>query len=188
MMRIITGSARGTRLLAPEGLNTRPTSERANMGIFNILQFQISGRRVLDLFAGSGQMALEALSRGAEYAYICDSAKDAVDIIKKNVQKTRLTDCSVLCADYKQAIKQLSNESFDLIILDPPYKLGLIPDAVSRLANADMIKAGGIVVCEDEREAPYEFEGFTLRRHAKYGRAYLTVLEKNILKKDLEEH
>ena len=179
MMRIITGKARGVRLDTLEGENTRPTAERVKEALFSMLQYEIQGMRVLDLFGGSGQMALEALSRGAEYAYICDSAKDAVDIIKKNVQKTSLTDCSVLCADYKQAIKQLSNESCDLIILDPPYKLGLIPDAVSRLANADMIKAGGIVVCEDEREAPYEFEGFTLRRHAKYGRAYLTVLEKN---------
>ena len=179
MMRIITGKARGVRLETLEGENTRPTAERVKEALFSMLQYEVQGMRVLDLFGGSGQMALEALSRGAEYAYICDSAKDAVDIIKKNVQKTRLTDCTVLCLDYKQAIKQLSGECFDLIILDPPYKLGLIPDVITRLTEAGMVKDGGIVVCEDERAEPYEFEGYTLRRHAKYGRAYLTVLEKN---------
>lgn len=179
MMRIITGKARGVRLDTLEGENTRPTAERVKEALFSMLQYEVQGMRVLDLFGGSGQMALEALSRGAEYAYICDSAKDAVEIIKGNVKKTRLTDCTVLCADYKQALKSLSGESFDLVILDPPYKLGLIPDVLARLSGADMVKAGGIVVCEDERPEPYEYEGYTLRRHAKYGRAYLTVLEKN---------
>lgn len=179
MMRIITGKARGVRLDTLEGENTRPTAERVKEALFSMLQYEVQGMRVLDLFGGSGQMALEALSRGAEYAYICDSAKDAVEVIKRNVQKTRLTDCTVLCADYKQLIKQLSRERFDLVILDPPYKLGLIPDVLSRLSAAGMVKPGGIVVCEDESTAPYEHEGFTLRRHAKYGRAYLTVLEKN---------
>ncbi len=178
MMRIITGKARGVRLDTLEGENTRPTAERVKEALFSMLQYEVQGMRVLDLFGGSGQMALEALSRGAEYAYICDSAKDAADVIKRNVQKTRLTDCTVLCLDYKQAIKQLCAESFDLVILDPPYRLGLIPDVLSRLSAAGMVRPGGIVVCEDERSEPYEYEGFTLRRHAKYGRAYLTVLEK----------
>ena len=106
MMRIITGRARGTHLYTLEGDATRPTSERAKEAVFSMLQFELAGRAVLDLFAGSGQMALEAVSRGAERAVLVDASPKAVEIIKKNVQKTHFeAECTVLCADYTDVLR-----------------------------------------------------------------------------------
>lgn len=178
MMRIITGKARGTALATLAGDATRPTAERAKEALFSMLQFELHGMRVLDLFGGSGQIALEALSRGAAFAYICDSAEDACKIIRKNIAKTRLTDCTLLCCDYKKALAQLRNEQFDFVFLDPPYRLGLIPDALERIASYGMIRPGGYLVCEDERQEPYTCPGFSLHKHTSYGRIHLTVLKK----------
>ena len=121
-MRIITGSARGTKLETLEGDATRPTADRVKEAVFNIIQFEVEGRSMLDLFAGSGQMALEALSRGAESALLADSGTDAVNIIKSNAKKARLYEkCRVLCSDYKSVIRGCADrEKFDIIFLDPP--------------------------------------------------------------------
>ena len=108
-MRIITGKSRGTTLVTLEGENTRPTSERAKEAVFSMLQFELEGRRVLDLFGGSGQLALEALSRGAASAVIADSSRQAVEIIKKNAEKTRLAPCcNIICADWTQTLRRLA--------------------------------------------------------------------------------
>ena len=165
MMRIITGKARGVRLDTLEGLATRPTSERAKEAIFNTLQFEITGKRVLDLFSGSGQLALEALSRGAKGGVLCDNSPDAVKVIKRNIEKTRLL-----------------GEKFDIVFLDPPYAAKLICDSLDALDRYDLVADGGIVVCEDEIPEPYEHEGYKLRKHGKYGRIYLSFLEKEAKK------
>lgn len=180
MMRIITGSARGTRLETLEGDNTRPTAEKTKMAIFNVLQFDIEGRRVLDLFGGSGQMALEALSRGAESAFICESDKGAFDVIKRNAQKTKLfSQVRLVCTDYKSALRGLEGkEKFHLIFLDPPYKSGYLIDALKRITESDLIETGGYIVCESDDPKPFETEGMTLYRHSKYGKTYITILEK----------
>ncbi len=178
MMRIITGKAKGTRLETLAGDATRPTAERVKEALFSMLADRVQGARVLDLFGGSGQLALEALSRGAEYAYLCDSARDAVCVIGRNVEKTRLTDCTVLCCDWRRALDRLAGEDFDLIFLDPPYKLGLIPQVLTRIAQLGLCGPGGMIVCEDERLEPHTCPGFTVYRYTRYGRICLTLLQK----------
>ena len=180
MMRIITGTAKGARLETLEGDATRPTAERTKQAIFNILQFDIEGRKVLDLFGGSGQMALEALSRGADSAYIADASPEACDIIKKNARKTKLFEkVRLVTNDYKSVIRSLSGrESFHLIFLDPPYKSDYLADAVQRIVNGGLLADGGYIVCEGENPEPVTCEGLTVFRHSKYGRAYVTILEK----------
>ncbi len=182
MMRIITGSARGTRLDTLEGESTRPTAERTKMAIFNTLQFDIEGRKVLDLFGGSGQMALEALSRGATSAFICDADTAAFDIIKRNAQKTKLFDrVRLVCTDYKSALRSLSGkERFNIIFLDPPYKSDYLSDALKKIVDGDLIENGGYIVCESDRSEPFTASGLSVYKHAKYGKAYVTILEKSI--------
>lgn len=180
MMRIITGKARGVRLETLEGLTTRPTAEKTKMAIFNALQFDIEGRSVLDLFGGSGQMALEALSRGAEKAFICEYDKKAFEIIKRNAQKTKLFDCvRLVCTDYKNALKSLSGkEKFGLIFLDPPYDSDYIKIALRRIYEGDMLCDGGYIVCESDKLEPFTSEGFSIYKHSKYGKSYVTILTK----------
>ncbi len=180
MMRIITGTARGARLETLEGETTRPTAERTKQAIFNILQFDIEGRKVLDLFGGSGQMALEALSRGAASAYIADVDRDACEVIKRNARKTKLFEkMQLVTSDYKTVLRNLSGrETFHLIFLDPPYKSDYLADAVRRIVQGNLLADGGYIVCESESAEPVTCEGLTVFRHSKYGRAYVTILEK----------
>jgi 16S rRNA (guanine(966)-N(2))-methyltransferase RsmD len=185
MMRIITGRARGTHLYTLEGDATRPTSERAKEAVFSILQFELAGRAVLDLFAGSGQMGLEAVSRGAERAVLVDASPKAVEIIKKNVQKTRFeSECTVLCADYADVLRTRRAglpEQFGLVIIDPPYAKRLVPTALNLLLQGNRLEEGAFVVCESAEEDIFEGNEalaarFEVRRRAKYGVAYVTVL------------
>ena len=133
-MRIITGSARGANLFTLAGEATRPTAQRTKEAIFSMIQFDIEGRKVLDLFAGSGQLSLEALSRGAAEAVLCDSSREAVNIIRRNAEKTRLADkCKINVTDANAFIGRLGSEKFDIVFLDPPYALKLIPGVLNRL-------------------------------------------------------
>ncbi len=151
-MRVITGSARGMKLRTLEGLSTRPTSDRVKEAIFNIIQFDLEGRRVLDLFAGSGQLAVEALSRGAGYAVLVDQNPEAVKVIKENLKKTKLIDqATVLRADYLQYLSGC-REKFDIILLDPPYAEKMLETALHKISEIDILNEGGIIVCERARE------------------------------------
>lgn len=183
-MRIITGKARGTKLATLEGDNTRPTSERAKEAIFSTLQFDIDGACVLDLFAGSGQMGLEALSRGADSATLCDLSRDAIAVIKKNAEKTRLLEnCRVICSDFRSALKkQTKKKAFDLVFLDPPYALGVIPEALELLLCEDLLKVGAKIICE---AASFEdvfgknenlSSCFEVLKQTRYGVACVTIL------------
>lgn len=184
MMRIITGKARGVRLATLSGEHTRPTSERAKEAVFSMLQFEIQGKEVLDLFSGSGQMGLEALSRGARHAVLCDSAREAVEVIRKNAEKTRLLSlCEILCMDYRLALRSLRRKCrFDLVFLDPPYALGAIPAVLKGLIEGDMLSGGAIVVCETAEEGDVFADEERLRdrfeilRAVRYGAAFVTVL------------
>ena len=150
-MRIITGKAKGIRLVTLEGEATRPTAERVKEAVFSMLQFDIEGRRVLDLFAGSGQMALEAVSRGAREAVLVDKSKDAVSIINKNIAKTKLVEeCKVFCIDWADYIRRFGTEKFDIVFLDPPYAAGLYAPALSALLTAGMLKPTSLIVCESD--------------------------------------
>ncbi|NLE12426.1 MAG: 16S rRNA (guanine(966)-N(2))-methyltransferase RsmD [Clostridiales bacterium] len=178
-MRIITGSAKGAKLEALEGEETRPTAERVKEAVFSMIQFDIEGRRVLDLFAGSGQMGLEALSRGAERAVFTDSNPHAVEIIKANAQKIGLFKrCSISCTDYARYIRSAAGEKFDIIFLDPPYGSDLLEDALKMLTAADLVADNGYVICETDSPTPLSAEGMRLKRHYKYGRIYISLLTK----------
>ncbi len=182
MMRIITGRARGTQLYTLAGETTRPTSERAKEAVFSMLQFELSGARVLDLFAGSGQMALEAISRGASSAVLVDASREAVDILRKNVAKTHFeAECEIKCADYAQFLRGKCQASFNLVILDPPYAARLVAPALKLLLCGGWLSAGATIVCESAEEDIFENDlslaaQFEVRRRAKYGVAHMTVL------------
>lgn len=183
MMRIITGKAKGKRLLTLEGSDTRPTAERAKEAIFSSIQFDIEGRRVLDLFAGSGQMGLEALSRGAGEAMFVDSSLQAMDIVKENAKNTGMFDLSrFLVSDYRNYIRKAAGkESFDLVFIDPPYASNSAADAAERIATAGLCKSGCIVVCESETsvltDLPSLLEKYREVKTSRYGRAFVTILE-----------
>ncbi len=185
MMRIITGRARGTHLYTLEGETTRPTSERAKEAVFSMLQFELTGRDVLDLFAGSGQMGLEAVSRGAKSAVLVDASPKAIEIVKKNVQKTHFEkECTVLCADYADALRSRRPgmpEQFGLVVIDPPYAKRLVCPALDLLLKENWLTDGAYVVCESAEDNVFEGREdlaalFDVRRRAKYGAAYVTVL------------
>ena len=182
MMRIITGKARGVKLDTLDGLATRPTTEKVKEAIFSTIQFEIEGRNVLDLFAGSGQMALEALSRGAREAVLVDASKEAAEIIRKNAVKTKLfPNTRVIVNDYKTAIKQLAGrEKFDIIFCDAPYAAKLTGDAVEKVLKGGLLSDGGIMICETDEDKTYERDGFALRKHTHYGRVFVSVYEKAI--------
>jgi 16S rRNA (guanine(966)-N(2))-methyltransferase RsmD len=183
-MRIITGKARGAKLVTLEGEATRPTAERTKEAIFSVIRFEIAGARVLDLFAGSGQLGLEALSQGAEHAVFCDAAKRAVDVIRSNVEKTRMQDAAeVLCADWQVALKRFAErEQFDLVFLDPPYAMGLLPQVLDALCRGKLLAPGACVVCESAAEADVFgtdaalAQRFEVRRASRYGAAFVSIL------------
>lgn len=154
MLRIITGTAKGKKLQTLEGEATRPTSERIKEAIFSAIQFDIEDRRVLDLFAGSGQMGLEALSRGAGSVMFIDSAREAIDIVKENARAVGFFDKSkYLVSDYRNYIRKASGrDKFDLVFIDPPYAMQCCAEAAKKLAESGMLAGGAIVVLESGEE------------------------------------
>lgn len=177
-MRIITGTARGTKLKTLEGLNTRPTTEMCKEGVFSAIQFELHDRNVLDLFGGCGQMALEALSRGAERAVIVDSSRAACEVIKENAQKTKLMkQCRVVTSDWKEYLRGASGrEEFDLIFLDPPYQEGVLDDVLHRLQYSGVVAKGAIIICESDKDGiPNPVEGWQSKLY-RYGKTYVTIV------------
>lgn len=183
-MRIISGTARGTKLYTLEGLTTRPTLDRVKEPLFSIIQTQINSECcVLDLFAGSGALGLEALSRGAKKAYFCDKHYSAIDIIKKNVEKTHLQEKSIIInKDYKKCIELLQNNKFDLIFIDPPYKLDIAVKAVQEILDADLLADKGLIIIEtdDEKREVKELENVDIIVNdlRTYGRVNLLFLSR----------
>ena len=183
MMRIITGSAKGIKLLTLEGESTRPTSERAKEAIFSMIRFDIEGRDVLDLFAGSGQMGLEAVSCGASSATLIDNSKNAIAVINKNIEKTRLADkCRAICSDVLDYIRaSRGRKKYDIVFIDPPYALHAVPSVLEALVMSDMLKPSSIVICESEEADIFEkvpdlAERFNVIKKARYGIAHFTLL------------
>ena len=202
-MRIITGTARGIELETLEGLETRPTSARVKEALFSMIQFDIEGRRVLDLFAGSGQLGLEALSRGAKSCVFIDSSRQAAETVLKNASKAKLREgCTVSAYDYEAFLKSKANrEKYDLIFLDPPYNTDCMTKALGLIAEGNILEVNGIIVCEtdtetDERKRRAKksdtteedvlcdvFGGseelknrFVLKKSTRYGRTRITLL------------
>lgn len=156
MLRIITGSAKGKKLKTLEGEATRPTSERIKEAVFSAIQFDVENRRVLDLFAGCGQLGLEALSRGAQSATFIDSVREAMEVVKDNVKTVGFEDkCRYLVSDWRNYIRKASGRvKFDLVFIDPPYAMECCADAVERLIGAELLEGGAIVVLESGTENP----------------------------------
>lgn len=179
-MRIITGTARGTRLETLEGDATRPTAERVKEALFSMIQFDIEGRNVLDLFAGSGQLGLEALSRGAEKATFVDRNTDAVNIIKRNAQKTKLFGrCVITGSDWAAFIRGTAGrERYGIIFIDPPFAEKLTGEVLKRLAEADLIADHAMIICESGSDEEYEIPGLKTVRFNKYGKIYIRLLTK----------
>ena len=150
-MRIITGTAKGTRLISPAGDAVRPTTEMAKEGVFSAIQFDLENATFLDLFAGSGQMGLEALSRGAKEATFVDCSEDSIAVIRKNAEKTRLSSqCRIVRSEYGEYIKTAGKrgKQFDFIFADPPYEKDLAPELLKRLVKAGLPKPGGLLILE----------------------------------------
>ena len=176
MMRIITGSAKGKKLITLEGEATRPTSERIKEAIFSSIQFEVEGRVVLDLFAGSGQMGLEALSRGAQRATFIDSSREAMEIVKQNSKTTGFFEkCHYLVSDWRNYIRKASGrEQYDLVFVDPPYAMECCADAANYLAEKSLIIPGAIVVLESGEEeidpADARLSGYRVIKSTHYGK------------------
>ena len=180
MMRIITGSARGVKLRAPEGLETRPTSEAAKEGLFSAIQFEIEGKKVLEPFGGTGQLSLEALSRGADSAVIADASREATAVIKENAQKTKLMPkCRILTADWKELFRSLrGRETFDLVFLDPPYGDGILDEVLAGLTGSGLLSGNALIVCESDRDGvPAPPDGFRQKLH-RYGKIHISVFRR----------
>jgi len=182
-MRIISGKARGTKLYTLEGENTRPTLDRVKESIFNIIQSQIEGAKILDLFAGSGAIGLEFLSRGAEKAVLCDNSKEAINIIKKNIEKTHMADqVQLINTNFESCLEKLKNEQFDIIYLDPPYATDYIYKAIQNIIKLNIVTKESLIIIEtdDEKRVEKEIENIDIEivDKRKYGRATIIFVRK----------
>ena len=156
-MRVITGKARGVQLKTPDGMLTRPTTDRVKEALFSVIQFDIPGSRVLDLFGGTGQLGIEALSRGAKSAVFVDVRSDYLDYLSK------------------------CREQYDIIFLDPPYAEVFLENSLNRITEIDILHSGGIIVAERPlgKELPWDYPGYTRSRDYQYGKILLTFYRKD---------
>ncbi len=180
-MRVITGKARGVQLKTPEGLQTRPTTDRVKEALFSIIHFDIPGARVLDLFGGTGQLGIEALSRGAKSAVFVDAAEKPCALIRENLKRCKLeNEGKVVRADYMDYLSRC-RERFDIVLLDPPYAEVFLENSIKKLTEIDILESGGIIVAERPagKELPGDFPGFTRSKDYKYGKSLITLYRKD---------
>ena len=179
-MRVISGSARGVALKTPDGSKTRPTADRVKEAMFSIIQFDIPGARVLDLFGGTGQLGIEALSRGAKFSVFVDQGAQACALIRENLKRTRFeSSAKVIQSDYDLYLRK-NSDKFDIILLDPPYAEVFLENSLKIISEIDILQSGGIIVTERPlgKELPWEFEGFERSKDYKYGKTVLTIYRK----------
>lgn len=180
-MRVISGSARGTKLYTLEGEQTRPTLDRVKESIFNIIQNKVREAVVLDLFAGSGAISIEFASRGAEKIIACDKSKDTINIITKNIEKTHMNDqVKVYNLDYLECLKRVKDFKFDIIYLDPPYKTDYAVKAIKEIINLNIKKDTGMIIVETDDQnviKEIEKENIQILDIRKYGRAIIAFLK-----------
>ena len=176
-MRVIAGTARGRRLKELEGMETRPTTDRVKEAVFNIIQFDIEGRRILDLFAGTGQLGIEALSRGAASAVFVEQRKDAAALIRDNLKLTDFTDRGRIINGDAMSFLASAREKFDVIFIDPPYAANLWETALEAISKFDILSNHGIIVCESplENELPEMASPYFLHRTYRYGKIKVTT-------------
>ena len=180
-MRVITGKARGVQLKTPDGMLTRPTADRVKEALFSIINFDLPGAAVLDLFGGTGQLGIEALSRGAKSAVFVDQREDACKIIRENLRRTKLeSQGRVIRSDYLDYLRR-SREKFDIILLDPPYAEVFLENALKCITEIDILQSGGIIVAERPvgKDLLCEFPGYTRSKDYKYSSTILTIFRKD---------
>ena len=183
-MRIISGRMRGTKLYTLDGDNTRPTLDRVKEALFSKINDKLCDAIVLDLFSGSGALGLESLSRGAKNAVLCDSSKDAIKVIKQNIDKTKTKDEILLInSDYKTALKTIKSKKirFDVVFLDPPYLTSYAEDASKKIVEMNLLNDNGIIVIEtDDKDRvikDLDTKLIEINDIKKYGRVYLLFLK-----------
>lgn len=184
-MRVITGKYRGRKLNTPENYDIRPTTDKAKEALFSILTDKIYGSRVLDLFAGTGSLGIESLSRGAEYCVFADSSSKSLSLIKENIEHCKVEEKNrVLAGDYKKILKKLADrvrdgqeKPFDIIFLDPPYNKELLDDAFRLICEGSLLSQDGVIVAEHRREEvlPDEYYNFVKNKERRYGVVILSL-------------
>lgn len=174
-MRVITGTARGRRLITLEGNDVRPTTDKVKEALFSIIQFELEGRKVLDLFAGSGQLGIEALSRGAASAVFVDLSRKSIEVIKQNLENTGLGKTAIVLNTDSIAFVSSRADKYDIAFLDPPYKTGLLQKALPLMAN--IMNEGGVIICEAayDEELPERAGTFIKAKEYKYGKIKLAT-------------
>ena len=180
-MRVITGKARGVVLKTPDGMATRPTSDRVKEALFSVIQFDVPNARVLDLFAGTGQLGIEALSRDAKSAVFVDELEQACKLIRENLKKTKLeNNARVVRSDYSVFLKNC-HEKFDIIFLDPPYAEKFLENALNFITEIDILQSGGIIVTERPagKDLLCDFPGYSRSKDYKYSKTVLTIFRKD---------
>lgn len=182
-MRVISGTLRGKKLKTLEGENTRPTLDRVKEALFSIIQFDIENASVLDLFAGSGSLGIETLSRGAKQVIFCDNSKDAIEIIKQNVAATRFTEKSeIINKDYMSTLEAIKHQKFDIIFLDPPYRSDFAKESLNYIITNDLLSKNGIVIIEtddiNKKQGILDTKGIKIVDTRKYGSVMLIFVRK----------
>ena len=179
-MRVVSGKARGAILMAPDGMKTRPTADRVKEAMFSIIQFDVPGAKILDLFGGTGQLGIEGLSRGASKAVFVDESNIACSVIKENLRKTCFVDqASVIRSDYATYLRSCK-EKYDIILLDPPYAEVFLENALNIISEIDILQSGGIIVAERslDKRLDIDLSGFVRSKDYKYGNTLLTLYRK----------
>lgn len=188
-MRIISGKSKGTKLYTLEGLNTRPTLDRVKESLFSIIQYKLINATILDLFSGSGALAIESLSRGAKKAILCDNNYEAINIIKKNIEKCHVENSTkIIHKDYKKCLEQI-NEKVDIIFIDPPYQKNIAVNSIKIIMEKEILNEDGLIVLEtDEEQREIEqlenIKNINIQDLRRYGRVKLLFLNR---KKEFEE-
>lgn len=187
-MRVISGKAKGTKLYSIESSATRPTLDRVKESLFNIIQDEIQDTNILDLFSGSGAIGIEFLSRGAKKAYMCDKSPEAIKMIRKNLEKTKLLEnAKLINKDYKKCLEEITKENikFDIVFLDPPYEADLATDASEKIIQLGLLKKQGIIIIETDQESREKSKmqslGIEIYDLRKYGRVSLIFLRRKEL-------
>ncbi len=178
-MRVISGKARGLKLTSPAGNDTRPTLDRVKEALFSMLLPYLSEASVLDLFAGSGALGIEALSRGADKAVFIDNSKAAIECVKKNLSAARLENSATVIISSAEDYLKKCTEKFDIIFLDPPYAKGLYESTLSLIKDCNLLSESGIIVIEWDYDIGFtdKISRFEVLKEKKYGRVGITVLK-----------
>ena len=180
-MRVVAGKAKGVVLKTPDGMLTRPTADRVKEAMFSIIQLDIPCAKVLDLFGGTGQLGIEALSRGAKHAVFVDGSDQACRLIRENLKRSKFEfSAKVIHSDYLSFLKK-TKEKFDIIILDPPYAEVFLENSLKMITEIDILQSGGIIVTERPigKDLSFDFPGYSRSKDYKYGKTLLAFYRKD---------